>query len=87
MRKEKFITRKPFNLTNNRTMTLFRSKENGKLYTIERVLMTMTTDRNQAAGIYATAYRHNGKKIIFRSKDGEACREFVETNFETIGEL
>lgn len=66
-------------------MTIYRHKENKKLYTIEHLIKDIKhLNNNEFAGIYATPYNWQGEEIIMRSKDEAKCKLFVGQTFIKI---
>ncbi len=74
-------------------MNLYRYKENGRLYTVEHLILDIHhLNRNGFAGIYATPYKWEGDVIRY-TKEGRAYGEsfepekFFKENFELVAEL
>ena len=68
-------------------MTIFRHKENQKLYTIEHFIHDHKhLNRNSNCGIYAYPYYHDGEIITFINTNLEICDKFVKYNFDKISE-
>lgn len=84
-------------------MNLYRYKENGRLYTVEHLILDIHPvehlildihhlNCNGFAGIYATPYKWDGD-IIRYTKDGRTYGEpfepekFFQENFEKVAEL
>jgi len=69
-------------------MTIYRHKENKKLYTIEHLQRDMRfLNNNEFAGIYASPYDWKGEEIILQSKCHIKCNKFVADNFEKVSEI
>lgn len=81
------------NITHNQliTMNLYRHKENGKLYTIEHLILDIKhLNCNGFSGIYATPYKWNGDRITYTQDNNPQNfnpGEFVIENFDKVGEL
>lgn len=69
-------------------MTIYRHKENKKLYTIEHLIYDIRfANCNAFAGVYADCYKHNGENFYFQSKNHKECTEFIEKTFEKVSEV
>jgi hypothetical protein len=69
-------------------MNIYRHKLNGKLYTIEHMIVDIKhTNRNVFAGIYAYPYNWKGEEIIYQNQNNDDCNLFVEQNFEAVSHI
>ncbi len=69
-------------------MNIYKHKENKKLYLIEHLIYDIHfADAGESKGVYASPYNHKGDEIIYKTKDFDEMREFVEENFIIVSEI